>query len=88
MRVRFANSATNYVEGLITSYDSYTSTDILIEVDHIVGSGTFTNWTVGIAGDPVAIAGLSDGFIPKWDLGQNKLANGSIQDTGGVVTFN
>ncbi|SNR34187.1 DUF1566 domain-containing protein [Lutibacter flavus] len=51
MRVRFANSATNYVEGLITSYDN-SLYDISINVDYILGAGNFSDWTVGIAGDP------------------------------------
>lgn len=50
-RVRVANSATDYMEGVVSSYSS---TTLAVSVDRVVGSGTFTSWTIGIAGDPGA----------------------------------
>ncbi len=47
-RVRVANSATNYVEGVVTSYSG---TTLIVNVDRTVGSGTFASWNIGIAGD-------------------------------------
>jgi hypothetical protein len=50
-RVRVINtgSATNYVEGAVTSVVSNTS--ITVSVDRIGGSGTITAWTFALAGE-------------------------------------
>ena len=48
MRVRVANSGSNYMEGLITAYGT---TSMTVNVDRVIGSGTFTSWSLGIAGD-------------------------------------
>ncbi len=50
-RVRVANSVTNYVEGLVTSY---TGTTLTVLVDAIAGAGTFASWNIGVAGNPGA----------------------------------
>jgi hypothetical protein len=47
-RLRFANSGTNYMEGAVTAVSS---TSVTILVDNAVGTGTFTSWNIGIAGD-------------------------------------
>ncbi len=48
LRVRVANSGTNYMEGTVTSYSG---TSLVINVDRVIGSGTFTSWNIGLAGD-------------------------------------
>lgn len=47
-RVRVANDSTHYAEGPITSY---TGSSLVVNVDRIVGTGTFASWNIGIAGD-------------------------------------
>ncbi len=49
-RARAASNAgpTNYMEGIVTSYSG---TTLVISVDLIGGSGTKTDWNIGIAGD-------------------------------------
>src|SRR5205085_475167 len=47
-RVRISNSATNYIEGVVTAYAGITLT---MTVDRFVGGGTFAVWNIGIAGD-------------------------------------
>jgi hypothetical protein len=47
--VRIVNSVNNYMEGTVTSYNSGTGA-LVIDVDTIVGSGTFSSWEVNLAG--------------------------------------
>ena len=54
-RIRMFHNATNYMEGIITSPMSYPTpgaTFISIDIDYVVGSGTYSTWKVCIAGDP------------------------------------
>jgi hypothetical protein len=48
MRVRAAYDASNYMEGVVTSYSGST---LAFTSDRSVGSGTYTSWNIGIAGD-------------------------------------
>jgi hypothetical protein len=48
MRLRAANSGTNYEEGVITAVST---TSVTINVDLAVGAGTFSAWAIGVAGD-------------------------------------
>ena len=48
-RARAARDTSNYIEGLVASYTGGTLT---ITADRAVGSGTYTSWTLGLAGDP------------------------------------
>jgi hypothetical protein len=52
-RVRLSHAAdiTKYMEGLVTAYDSGTGA-MSINVLSAVGSGTFNDWSINIAGDP------------------------------------
>jgi hypothetical protein len=50
VRVRVSNSATNYMEGIVSSYTSGTLT-LIFTADYFVGSGTFTSWTVAVTGN-------------------------------------
>jgi signal peptidase I len=48
VRVRVADSSSNYMEGVVASY---TGTTLTVTVDRVVGSGTFASWNIGVAGD-------------------------------------
>ncbi len=50
-RVRVSYDASNYIEGTISSYSGST---LSITADKSLGSGTYTSWTIGIAGQPGA----------------------------------
>lgn len=52
LRVRVANSSTDYMEGIVASYSG---TTLIVVVDRVSGSGTFSAWNIGIAGDPGAV---------------------------------
>ena len=73
-RVRIANSATNYVEGIISSY---TGSTLIVNVDRIVGSGTYTSWTIGIAGDVGATGAVGSGFPNGTAIGNTTYWNGT-----------
>lgn len=47
-RARVSYDANNYMEGPISGYSG---TTFSIAVDRSVGSGTYTSWTIGLAGD-------------------------------------
>jgi len=47
-RLRFANDASNYMEGTVTAVSA---TSVTATMDNSVGSGTYTSWNIGIAGD-------------------------------------
>ena len=48
-RVRVFNDNSHYMEGVV---QSYSSSSINILIDNIVGTGTFSNWTIGLGGTP------------------------------------
>lgn len=51
-RVRVFNDATHYMEGQVTSVITNPQTvGINVNIDYVVGSGSFVAWYVGIAGD-------------------------------------
>lgn len=47
-RVRVSNTTSKYMEGTVTAYVAGVLT---VNVDRTVGSGSYTTWSVGIAGD-------------------------------------
>lgn len=47
-RLRAYNSAGNYMSGVVTAVSG---TSVTILIDYIVGSGTYTSWNLGLAGD-------------------------------------
>lgn len=91
-RVRVANSASAWMEGTITSYSG---TSMAVAVDQVAGSGTFTSWSLGVAGSVSEI--VCDTWAKMADLDVSTLANGAIirvrgraaaQDGGeGVYTY-
>lgn len=52
-RLRFTNDATHWMEGVVTAV---LSRSVTILADKVVGAGTFTAWTITIAGEPGAAA--------------------------------
>jgi Collagen triple helix repeat (20 copies) len=52
LRARFAaySAMTNWMEGQVTAYNTATG-DLTINATLTNGSGTFTNWTIGLAGE-------------------------------------
>lgn len=47
-RLRAVNDTTHYMEGIITAVSV---TSVSITADYAIGSGTFTSWTLALAGD-------------------------------------
>lgn len=47
-RVRISNTSSKYMEGTVTAYVAGVLT---VNVDRTVGSGSYTSWSIGIAGD-------------------------------------
>jgi hypothetical protein len=51
-RLRIWNSATTYMEGQITTViTNPQSSNINVNIDYVIGTGSFSTWYVGIAGD-------------------------------------
>ena len=51
-RIRIWNSATAYMEGVITStINNPQTTNISVNIDYVIGSGTQSLWNVSVAGD-------------------------------------
>jgi hypothetical protein len=75
-RLRAVNDASNYMEGVITAVSA---TSVTITADYSVGSGTFTTWTLGIAGDRGAVgpAGASATIIETSTTSNTLAASGS-----------
>ncbi len=48
-RVRISASSGNYMEGVVVTYSGI---NLTINIDRVIGSGTYSNWNIGIAGDP------------------------------------
>lgn len=100
MKLRAFNSTGNYIEGYISSPP--TSTSVSIAVENFEGSGTFTSWNIGVAGDKGA-TGTSGVVITENTSGSLTITSQSLanldydlsfQDSGdkiflsGVITNN
>lgn len=48
VRLRAIGTANNYMEGNITSV---LPTSVTMNIDYVVGSGTYSSWTIGLTGD-------------------------------------
>lgn len=79
--VRLYNTTTNYIEGLITSYSNYSMT---VNFDTAVGSGTFTSWTLVLAG---ARGNIGSTGVGATGLGYTELTSTSSNTfTSGATT--
>ena len=56
VRLAYAVTPSNFVEGVITSFSG---TTLVVNVDNIGGSGTYANWNVSIAGSFAVTSGTS-----------------------------
>ncbi|MBS7789282.1 hypothetical protein KTR66_04715 [Roseococcus sp. SDR] len=54
MPVRIASSATNFMDGSVTAYNSGTGA-LTVSVAQTAGSGTFASWNVFLVGQPAAL---------------------------------
>lgn len=59
MRLRVANSSSNYMEGTVTSY---TGTTLTVTMNYSVGSGTFASWSISPAGDRGSTGATGPGY--------------------------
>jgi len=55
--VMIANSSSNWMHGIVTSYNSSTGA-LVVNVTNVSGSGTLASWTVTLSG-PIALSGLT-----------------------------
>jgi hypothetical protein len=77
-RVRVFNDATHYMEGQITSVISNPqTTGINVNIDYVVGSGSFGVWYVGIAGD-VGSSGVASQSLSQTLAIGNTAGNSNI----------
>lgn len=56
-RLRASNDTNKYMEGVVSAVSA---TSVTIEVDNSAGSGTYTSWNIGIAGDKGADASATN----------------------------
>jgi hypothetical protein len=92
VRIAYTVTPTNYVEGIITSFSG---TTLIMTSDATGGSGTYTSWNIGVAGNvgatgatgPTGPAGGGGGSISVSDEG-SLLTSGvtSFDFTGSGVT--
>ena len=86
-RLRFANDASNYMEGTVTAVST---TSVTITADNSLGSGTFTSWNIGISGDVGADAtanNLQKIKTASWTLEESD-NNNTIFINNGAVAVN
>jgi hypothetical protein len=82
-RVRISNSSTAFMEGTVSSY---TGTTLTVNVDYTAGSGSYSSWNIGIAGQVGATGatgtnGVTGATGPAGTNGTNG-ANGVTGPTG------
>jgi hypothetical protein len=73
-RLRAAASSTQYVEGPVTAVSS---TSVTINVDNTSGSGTFTSWAIGVAGDRGAAGSGGSSLTPDSSMQTSDFSFGS-----------
>ena len=84
-RVRAAYDSSNYMEGTVTSYSG---TTLILNIDRIVGGGTYASWTINIAGD-VGAAGSngSQGDTGAAGAGYYATSSSNVAMATGDLTF-
>lgn len=81
-RVRASYDATHYVEGVVSSYSG---TTLAFTADHAVGTGTYSSWTIGIAGD--LMDGASVVTALNSELGSTTWQAGGSSSGGGIESI-
>jgi hypothetical protein len=82
-RVRISSGA-NFMEGVVASYDSG-SGNLTVNVDTVVGSGTFNNWNVNLAGQPGSPLGQQKRFTYTAAAGQTTFSG--ADSTGATLAY-
>ena len=77
-RARFYNSASTFMEGIVFAQ---TSTSITITADYKVGVGSYSAWTILIAGELGTAGGASNAFSTIAVSGQSNVVADSSTDT-------
>ena len=79
MRLRASHDSAHYEEGVVTTVSG---SAVTLTVDNVAGSGTFTSWTIGVAGDVGAAgtAGLPADMV-RTSTTSNALGTGIVSWT-------
>jgi hypothetical protein len=92
-RVSIANDSTHLMSGRVTAY---AGTNLTVDVDVVVGSGTFASWVVRIAGErgpigatggPGAAATIAVGTVTTGAPGSSALVSNSGSSAAAVLDF-
>jgi hypothetical protein len=83
-RVRVINTTTKFAEGTITSLSANASITVLVDV--VVGTGTYTSWTVSLAGLKGDAATIALGTVATGIAGSSVIITNS--GTADAATFN
>jgi hypothetical protein len=85
-RLRAANSATNFVEGVATAVSA---TSVTIDVDTTAGSGTYTSWAIAVAGErgPTGATGAAGSNGSNGSNGANGLNADMTRTSTSSVTI-
>lgn len=84
-RIRIWNSATTYMEGQVTSViTNPQSSNINVNIDHVVGTGSYSSWYVSITGDKgsTGTAGLGFNFVGGFTGGDDYAKNDVVSYNG------
>jgi hypothetical protein len=79
VRIAYTVTPTNYVEGIITSFSG---TTLVMTSDAFGGSGTYTSWNIGVAGN----VGATGATGPTGPAGGGGGSSISVSDEGSLLT--
>jgi len=82
-RLRFAKDISNYMEGTVTAVSS---TSVTATMDNAVGSGTYTAWNIGIAGDK-GDSGTPNAIVTEDTGGSLTITSQSLANFDYVLNF-
>lgn len=83
MAVSVANSSSNYMFGIVTSYSG---TSLVINITSVGGSGTFTSWTIALAASSSGASLGANTFAGSQTLGSTYAFNESISTLASATT--
>jgi hypothetical protein len=83
-RLRFANDASNYMEGAVTAVSS---TSVTITVDNSAGSGTYTSWNIGIAGDKGVSGSVAGAIVVENTSGSLVITQQELANLDYILSF-
>lgn len=79
-----ASSGANYLEGVVIAYDGGTG-GLTINVDVVIGSGTFAIWNINLAGQPGTPLGAQQHF--QFSAAAGQTAFGGMDVNGATLTY-